>query len=433
MDARFSLRQLAGVLRRNPAFRRLYAANAISLCGDWLNIVALYSLLVELTGRGEAVAWALLLHLVPQFVLGPAAGVLADRLPRKTILVTCDLARAALVLGLLLVRAPGQVWIAYAVTLSHAVLSAFFEPAMQATMPGLVPPEDLVFAGTLENSLWSLGLAAGSALGGLALATVGRDAAFVLDALSFVGSALLVRNVPIGRPQSDRMRAEVREDGRLPAEQGWSNLLGLSDLREGARYLLGEPRVRAIIFVKSCFGLTLGGVLVLLSWFGERVFDGRGGSGIAVLYFARGVGSLFGPLVAFKVLGHGMRSLARAIGVAYAIIAVCYLAFAVSPALWAAAVALAVAAGGGSILWTAGSTLQQLVVPEPVRGRVAAADMAGMTMCMSASTWLSGALLDRGAPARALMAACGLVAVAPLAFWLANLRRFQMTAGAAAQ
>src|SRR5205085_11961812 len=109
----FSIRRLAGVLRQNRDFRTLYAANAVSQLGDWFNVVALFSLLLELTGKGEAVAFALLTRFVPAFLAGPAAGVLADRVSRRAIMVASDLARVALVLCLLFIRQADQVWIAY--------------------------------------------------------------------------------------------------------------------------------------------------------------------------------------------------------------------------------------------------------------------------------------------------------------------------------
>ena len=118
MDAPFSLRRLWAVVRHNRDFRRLYAANAISQMGDWFNVVALFSLLVELTGKGEAVAIALLTRFVPTFLAGPAAGVLADRISRRTIMVASDVLRSGLVLCLLFVRTPDQVWIAYLVVLT---------------------------------------------------------------------------------------------------------------------------------------------------------------------------------------------------------------------------------------------------------------------------------------------------------------------------
>jgi len=110
---------------------------------------------------------------------------------------------------------------------------------------------------------------------------------------------------------------------------------------------------------------------------------------------------------------------------------VCYVAFALSPAIGYAAIALALANAGGSILWTSGSTLLQRMVPDAVRGRVAAAEIGGFMLTLSASTLATGLLLDRGIPARALMAACGLIALVPLAYWAFAQRAFQVTGQAA--
>ena len=418
MEGRPTLARLLGVVRQNPGFRRLFAANAVSQMGDWFNVVALFSLLLELTGKGEAVAVVLLARFLPMFFIGPAAGVLADRISRRAILVTTDLLRAGLVLCLLFVRRPDQVWIAYTVTVAHALCSAFFEPAQQATFPNLVRSDDLVLAGTLENSLWSATLAVGSSAAGALLALFGRDAAFVCDAASFLGSALLLRGLPEVRAKRlDAHSLQSAVEAQAPNPVGWINLLGLADLREGARYVARHARVRALLIAKSCFGLTLGGVLVLLAVFGERVFVRGGGAGIATLWTARGIGSFLGPFVAFRLAGHDERGLRRGILWSFVALVICYCGFAGSPDLWVAAGFLAVANAAGSTLWTYGSALLQRIVPDQVRGRVAAAEMGGMVLSMSTSTWLVGHLLDRGVAPRALMAACGLVALVPAAFW----------------
>jgi len=423
----FTIRRLLGVLRENRDFRTLYAANAVSQLGDWFNVVALFSLLLTLTGRGEVIAFALLTRFIPAFLAGPAAGVLADRISRRAILVVSDVLRAALVLCLLFVRRPEHVVIAYAVVTAHSMVSAFFEPAQQAMLPNLVSERDYPLAATLENSLWAVTLAVGSALGGLALAVVGRDAAFVCDAASFLGSAALLARLPPGHARrADRQAIEVAEEAREPGAQV-SNLLGIRDLREGVRYVASHRRVRALLAVKASFGLTLGGVLVLLAWFGENVFAKGNGAGIAVLWTARGVGSFAGPFAAFRISGTDDPGLRRGISAAFALLAICYVAFALSPAIGYAAVALAVANAGGSILWTSGSTLLQRLLPDEVRGRVAAAEMGGFMLTLSASTLATGMLLDRGVPARALMAACGLIALLPLAFWASSQRAFQVT------
>ncbi len=427
MPGPFSIRRLPGVLRDNRDFRTLYAANAVSQLGDWFNVVALFSLLLELTGKGEVIAFALLTRFVPAFFAGPAAGIVADRFPRRTVMVISDLLRAALVLCLLFVRRADQVLVAYAVVTAHSVVSAFFEPAQQAMLPNLVSPDDYPLAATLENSLWAATLAVGSALGGVALALVGRDAAFVCDAASFLGSAALIARLPPGRARrADRDAIELAEEARDPGSQ-IANLLGARDLREGVRYVASHRRVRALLAVKASFGLTLGGVLVLLAYFGEKVFAHPNGAGIAVLWTARGLGSFAGPFAAFRIAGTDDAGLRRGISAAFALLAICYVSFALSPAIGYAAVALAVANAGGSILWTSGSTLLQRTLPDAVRGRVAAAEMGGFMLTLSASTLATGLLLDRGVPARALMAACGLVALIPLAFWVSSQRAFQVT------
>ncbi len=390
----------------------------MSQVGDWLNVVALFSLLLELTGKSESVALVLVMRLLPAFFVGPLAGVLADRISRRAILITCDLLRAALVLCLLLVRRPEHAPIAYAVMGAHSLATAFFDPAQAATFPNLVPPEDLPLAATLENSLWSVALAVGAAAGGAVVALAGRDAAFILDSLSFVGSALLLRGLPVGRARMDRDQVEELEEGRGPLAGGFANLLGLADLREGFRYMGSHASVLALLVVKSCFGLTLGGVLVLLAYFGEKVFSAGGGAGIATLWTARGLGSLCGPLFAFGLAGASQGAMRRNILIAQLAILGGYLAFAAAPSLWPAALALAVANAGGSLLWTSGSTLLSQMVPDRVRGRVAAAEMGGMTLAMSASTLVTGKLLDAGLAPRALMNGCALVGLLPIAVWM---------------
>src|SRR5256885_11112399 len=110
--------------------------------------------------------------------------------------------------------------------IGQALCTAFFEPAQQATFPNLVPAEDLVLAGTLENSLWSATLAVGSSAAGAVLALFGRDAAFVCDAASFLGSALLLRGLPEVRAKRlDAHSLQSAAEAQAPNSVGWINLL----------------------------------------------------------------------------------------------------------------------------------------------------------------------------------------------------------------
>ena len=420
-----NLARLWGVVRDNKAYRRLFAANLVSQLGDWFSTVALFSLLLELTGKGESVAFVLVFHTMPMFFMGPLAGVVADRFNRRFILVTADLSRAVIVLGFLLVRKPEHAAIAYALVSTRSLFTAFFEPAQQATFPNLVDAKDLVVASALENSVWATTLALGSALGGIPMLYAGRPAIFVINAGTYLCSALLLRGLP------DRVaRAKVEE--RQERAPGLKSALGITDFLEGLRYLGENAQVRALVLAKGGFGLTLGGVLVLLAFFGEKVFS-AGGLGIPALWTARGIGSFVGPFIAWKLGGDSQPALRRGMTIAFGLVCTSYLLLAKAPTLLLATPVLMLANSGGSILWTYGSSIQALIVPDALRGRVAAADMAWMTVTMASSTLLTGHLLDAGVAPRLLMAGCGLVAIVPIVFWLLAQRHFREPALAQAQ
>ncbi len=416
-----NLSRLLAVVRDNRDYRRLFAANAVSLVGDSFNTVALLSLLLELTGTSESVALVLVARLMPMFLTGPIAGVIADRFSRRLILVACDLARAGVVACLLLVRRPEQAPLAYALIAVHAVLSAMFEPAQQAVFPDLVAREDLVVASAIDNSLWSIALAVGSALGGVVMLAVGRNATFLVDAASFLASAYLLQDLPA------RVARSRHPTGAVGAAPGWrrlARLSGLADFWEGVRQVAHDIPLRSLIAVKGGFGLTLSGVLVLLAYFGEKVLSQGSGRGIAILWMARGVGSFVGPLLAWRVGGDSPAALRRGITLAFVTVGVSYVLFSQLHTLLLASLVLAVANAGGSILWTYAASLQQMLVADAFRGRFFAADMGFMTLTMSLSTMVVGRALDAGVAPALLMAACGLTTALPIALWTVAQRGF---------
>ncbi|HKG20572.1 MAG TPA: MFS transporter, partial [Blastocatellia bacterium] len=264
------------LLRGNTSFRRLFTGQVISQTGDWFNSVALFTLLLSLTGSGEAVGYILILKLLPTFVVGPLAGVAADRYDRKKIMIATDMLRGFLVLGFLLVRRPDQVWIVYALTAFEVAIAAFFEPARSAVIPSIVSRRELISANALSGASWSITLAVGAALGGVVTGAFGRSTAFVIDALSFFLSAgfIMVARFP-SRAGS----------ARAPSELSLMSALGITDLIEGARYLKANLRLMAVLLVKSAWGLG-GGVLLLLTVFGKQIFPvGLDGStSIGLLY-----------------------------------------------------------------------------------------------------------------------------------------------------
>ncbi|MGH2380237.1 MAG: MFS transporter [Candidatus Limnocylindria bacterium] len=200
------------LLRENRPFTRLYGAQLISFAGDWFATVALLGLSLELTGSAALAAMVLVLQTAGFAVASPIAGALADRFDRRKLLVAADLARVPVALAFLLARKPETLWIAFVAVALLAIGAAVFEPTSSASLPNLVEPEQLPEANVLLGSAWGTMLAVGAALGGVVVATLGRDAAFVVNAASFAISAVLI--VGIRRPlQQPRERAPTRRIG----------------------------------------------------------------------------------------------------------------------------------------------------------------------------------------------------------------------------
>jgi MFS family permease len=404
------------LLRRNRNFRLLYVGQAISQLGDWFNSVAVYALLLDLTGSATAVAWMMIVQFLPVAIVGPVAGVVVDRVNRRRVMIAADLVRGVLILGLLLVRRSDQVWFAYVVMALTVSASAFFEPARTATIPNITSDEELLPANALSAATWSAMLAAGASIGGLVTAVAGRNIAFAINAASFFISAYF-----LGLTRYDATPAIARRSEGLLA------LTGISDLVEGLRYIRREPHVAALMCVKAGWGLA-GGVLLLLTIFGQRVFPiGSGAAaGIGILYGARGIGAGLGPITLRWIVGQQPRMLRRTIGPAFFMVGVFYIALAGAPSLAIAALCVLCAHFGGSLLWVFSTVLLQLEVPDRFRGRVFAVELALVTLVTSASSYWTGYQLDHvGRSPRTLSFALGVMFCVPGALWLAIQPRWR--------
>ena len=404
-----ALSSYVSILKHNRNFRLLYIGQTISQLGDWFNAVAVYALLLDLTGSATAVAWMMIVQFLPVAIFGPLAGVIVDRVDRRRLMIATDLVRGALIFTLLLIRRPDQVWIAYVVMAVAVGAQAFFEPARTATIPNVTAPEDLLAANALSSATWSAMLALGASIGGLVTALAGRNVAFAVNALSFFASAFF-----IARTRYDATPAPA------PKPEGWLALTGISDLVEGVRYVRQRSHVAALMFVKAGWGLA-GGVLLLLTIFGQRVFPLAGGSaaGIGVLYAARGVGAGLGPIALRWIIGQQPQRLRRTIGPAYFMVGVFYIALAWAPSLWVAALCVLCAHFGGSILWVFSTVLLQMEVPDRFRGRVFATELALVTLMSSASSYWTGRQLDRaGWSPRTLAFSLGAMFCVPGLLWL---------------
>jgi MFS family permease len=409
------LRASFSLLRRNPDFRRLYLASAISLAGDWFLLIALFGLVLELTdGQAIAVAFAIAAEHLTYFLASPFAGALVDRLDRRKVMIACDVARAMLVLGFLLVRSEDLVWLVYVLLAATATFAAAFEPASSAALPNVVDDRDLSLANALSGSLWGTMLAVGGALGGVVAGVFGQDTAILVDAASFVISALLI--VRVRRSFSEARRPDEHPSLRKATV-------------ETARYARKDHRVLALLAVKFGWGLA-GGVLVLLPLLALESFH-AGEVGLGLLMAARGFGALVGPFVGRAVAGPQDRRLFTAIGAALATFGVGYALLGLAPALVVAMGAVMLAHTGGGATWTLSSYGLQRVVPDRIRGRIFGFDGMLVTLTFGTSSLVTGWLADAfGANATAV--AMGSIALGWALVWTwltADVRRATMLEG----
>src|SRR6202158_6224592 len=213
------------LLRGNRNFRRLWLAQIVSEIGDWFYTLSIYTLLLQLTGHAGSVALALVLQVLPQTFVGPTAGGVEDPLPRKHVMIAADIVRFGIVLAMLLVRSRSMVWLVYPLLLAETTMAAFFEPARSAVIPNIASDSEVLVANTLSSATWSVNLLIGAAVGGLVAAFFGRDVVFVLNALSFLTSAVLIRGMRFAEPPAESA-APLR-----PAD-----LVESSPVGEGIRY-----------------------------------------------------------------------------------------------------------------------------------------------------------------------------------------------------
>ncbi|MGH2427953.1 MAG: MFS transporter [Candidatus Limnocylindria bacterium] len=394
------------LLRKNPAFARLYAAQLASFAGDWFATVALLGLALELTGSSALASLVLVLQTGGFALAAPLAGILADRVDRRKLLVAADLARIPVALAFLLARDPETLWIAFVAVGLLAVGAAVFEPTSSASLPNLVEPRDLPAANVLIGSAWGTMLAVGAALGGLVAVTLGREAAFVVNALSFALSAWLI--IGIGRPLQ-----LAREGAHSPAGS-------VTDaISTAIRFARGRRTVAAFLLSKTSFGVGTG-VVALLAVFGRNVF-GAGDGGIGLLFAARGLGALIGPFLARSTMGTEDHGLIRGIAVSFVVIAVCYSLFPLAPSIWLAALLVFGAHCGGGAQWTLSTLGLQRATPDAIRGRVFSFDYGLVTLTIALSTLLAGVLADLVPPQVAVWAMVGLIVIAGSA-WIAFSR-----------
>ncbi len=414
-----SLSAYVRLVRHNRNFRCLWLAQIVSEIGDWFYTLAIYSLLLQLTGRASSVALALVVQVLPQTLIGPAAGVINDRVRRKRVMITADLARLVIVFSMLLVRSPSTVWMVYPLLLLETLMAAFFEPARTAVIPNITLHQDVLLANTLSSATWSVNLLIGASVGGVVAALLGRDAVFVLNALSFLVSAMLIREMSFEEPHA-QSAAPLRV----------RDALDFSPIAEGIRYVRKDRRLLASVFAKAG-ELMIGPSWVLFTVMGQQYFhvhlrgiDSQRGAmlGMSLLLGARGIGAVVGPLFSARWAGHSDRRLRLGILLGYLTIGTGYFGLGMSPNVWVACLWIVLAHCGGSTVWVFSTTLLQFNTEDRFRGRVFSADLGFSMLTIAIGAYVCGIFLDRGVSARAVASATGMIMLLPAILWAWAMR-----------
>ncbi|MGA9391555.1 MAG: MFS transporter [Candidatus Sulfotelmatobacter sp.] len=409
-----SFASYARLLGGNRNFRRLWMAQIVSEIGDWFYTLSIYTLLLQLTGHASSVALALVLQVLPQTLVGPAAGVVNDRLRRKQVMIAADLIRFAVVLAMLLVRSRSMVWLVYPLLLAETVMAAFFEPARSAVIPNIAAKDQVLIANTLSSATWSVNLLIGASVGGAVAAFFGRDAVFILNALSFLVSAILIGGMNFAEPHAESAAPLRARD-----------LVDFSPVLEGIRYVRSHRTLLPTIFAKAG-ELMIGPSWVIFTVMGAHEFavhwrnvDAARGAmlGMSILLGGRGLGALVGPLVGSRWAARSDHRLQLGILIGYLVVAVGYGCLGISRTVWMASACAMLAHAGGSTVWVFSTTLLQLHTDDRFRGRVFSADLGFSMFTIAAGAYLCGRLLDSGVSTRAVAISTGLVMLIPAGLW----------------
>jgi MFS family permease len=401
------IRDTLALLRTNRGYRLLWLAQAVSLVGDWFTLIALAVLVARGShGSGLAVSGLVFMQLLPGVLIGPWSGVLADRFDRRRLLVMSDLARSGLVLLLIPAAVSGRlVWV-YALAFLHFTVATVFEPARSALVPRLVEPRELVTASTVGTVTWSVMAAAGGVVGGTILSFVGVTGAFVLDALTFLGSAALIAAIPAAAAQAP------------PAGEGHPAATGF---RDGLAYLAQHKVTGATLLVKGINGIAVADAFLVI--YATRLFPlGKDGAqSVGLLWACFGVGAILGPLLLNAANDGSVCRMRRLIVAGSAFLSGGLFLLAWAPTLALAGLAIVLRGMGGASNWTYSTIILQKSVPDRLQGRLFALDFANAFLLAMVFSLVWGSAMDRAGVRPAVLSAAT-VTLVPLLVWTFGLR-----------
>lgn len=337
---------------RNRNYRLFWFGQLVSLTGTWMQDVALGWLVLDLTDSPMALGLMTAIRFLPIMLLVLHGGVLADRLPKRRVLIASQSTQFAVALVLAVLTSSGDITVSIIFVLAglRGMVDALDGPTRQSFVPEMVGMEDLSNAIALNSTLFNGARIFGPAVAAAVISTLGMAACFYFNAVSFLGVIVALAAMRLG---------ELHLVPRPKKDKVWLQL------REGLRYARRTPDVLVIILVMSMlgpFGYNFGTTLPLVA----KYILSAGASTLALLFSAMGIGSVTAGLVAASLKGLSQRVL---LGSASIFV---FLLVGVGLSVWPPlTVVLLFLLGFTAVMWaTTANTRIQLTVPGHLRGRV---------------------------------------------------------------
>ena len=343
---------------RHRDFRLLWAGMTVSLVGDGIFLVAMAWQAYELWNAPAALSLLGIGMTIPTIAFLLPAGVLSDRLDRRSLMLCSDIARAVIIAALAVLALTGLLtfWELLAIVALYGVATAFFTPAFEAIVPDIVPAPDLAAANALDQFVRPITLRlAGPALGGVLVATVGTGGAFAVDAASFVASTVAI--------------ALMRPPAHARSEHATSSV---SAVKEGLRFVRGRVWLWGTLLSATIAYLAfMGPAEVLLPYIVKNELHASAGD-LGLVFAAGGIGAIGAALIMGQ-RGHPRKDVTFMYGT-WTIATLAVAGYGLATASWQLMVACLLFNAletAGTIVW---ATIKQHHVPASMLGRVSSLD-----------------------------------------------------------
>lgn len=379
---------------------RLYAAGmAVSLAGTWMQNLALAWLVYRLTRSEWVLGLTLFCASVPVLILSPIAGAVADRFPRRRIIMMTQAVGMAQAAALAALTLTGRVEIWHVLTLASVlgVSNAFDIPSRQALFIRLVGKDDLLNAISLNSAIFNMARIVGPSLGGFIVAQTSEGVCFLLNSITYLA---VLASLAAMKVKEERVKA---------AESP------LEGLKSGIRYAMRTPEIRAILGLCGMISIATSPGSTLAPVFAEGIFK-MGPRGLGLLTTGLGAGAILGTLIlarrrATKGLPGVILGSALTLSAALAV-------YAVSPSFWLCLAMMPLVGMSAMRHSASANTLIQVSIPDEYRGRVMGLYSMMVIGMSPVGSLLSGALAEAvGSRATMMAGAVACLAAAGVAKW----------------